>query len=1153
MKTTSRITAALSAASPTRASRNVCATLAAALTLATSATHAATWFVSPDGNDTDGQSWATAKRNLQVAINLSAAGDEIIVGNGTYAPISTSNKALSIRSANGRDVTIIDGGNTTRCATLGSEPGHTNSVLTGFTLRNGRTQLGGGGVCYGRVYDSALTSNTVASTSNDGWVVRYRGGGAYQSILNNCTLTGNRSSEYGGGASDCTLNNCTLTGNTAPNGGGVYYSLLNNCTLTGNSATGNYGYGGGAANSTLNYCTLTGNTASTQGGGAYSNGGGSWALNHCLLSGNSVTASNNGSASGGGAHYITLNNCTLTNNTVSAVNGTASGGGASQCPMNNCTLVGNKASTTGSGSAYGGGTDGWYDTRMNHCILINNTASATGTGSANGGGASGGDLRNCLLAENTASATGGGYAAGGGSAGGGAGATLYNCTVANNIASSTGETAYGGGVNGTTSNTSRLYNCIVWGNTVYHYGTTQDNNWSTYITANYSCTTPIPTSGTNNKTDNPLFANAGAGDYRLQAGSPCVNAGSNSYVSSGALDLDGNPRIHGGTVDMGAYEHGSFTPPTLHDFVFCRPTGWSDSFFLSKTSGTPTPVTSFEQGEPIYLWYAFWDDKKLDFKGSMTNVISVLVNGVTQRYRDSYTNYDLPGNYYTGFWSTGLAWLALQNLAPGTYTLTLTLNDGNVVPETNYANNTKSVTFTVTGAASTTVTVTFNPNSGAVTPTSKSVTSGQTYGALPTPMRTGHTFDGWYTAQTGGTLVTASTTVTQTAAHTLYARWTADDTPPPEDDPYLSDPEDAQGSALLNTTAYDGFVYDGNKTVRGTLTFNAKVDKKDNWTLSAKAVLQTAAVSFSAKQTGPIGDVTLTAKGGERLVLTLRAGRLYGTLSGGKAGGAFTVDGARSDKVTRTPGLYNVALLSGGGTDTSATRGYLSLSVGNAGAVKLAGSLADGTKVSGSARLLAGLNADGWLAAALYSPLYSKNGFISGLLWIDLDRSVRVDADNGWLVDWKRASSSVPDRLDVLGGYFGDGKTARMPVGPLWFSADVPTASLPSLVPGGAWREDMYPTGLSVTINGLKLVLPPKNPSDAKITYTAKTGLFKGTFKLYCGPDAKGKDKAASASYAGMMVPVDGTLIGLGTGTTTVNKQKVGMAVWIGRELRSRE
>jgi hypothetical protein len=44
------------------------------------------------------------------------------------------------------------------------------------------------------------------------------------------------------------------------------------------------------------------------------------------------------------------------------------------------------------------------------------------------------------------------------------------------------------------------------------------------------------------------------GNLRLQSNSPCINAGNNVYVS-GTTDLDGRPRIVGGTVDIGAYEY----------------------------------------------------------------------------------------------------------------------------------------------------------------------------------------------------------------------------------------------------------------------------------------------------------------------------------------------------------------------------------------------------------------------------------------------------------------------------------------------------------------------------------------------------------------------------------------------------------------------
>ena len=43
-------------------------------------------------------------------------------------------------------------------------------------------------------------------------------------------------------------------------------------------------------------------------------------------------------------------------------------------------------------------------------------------------------------------------------------------------------------------------------------------------------------------------------NLRLQSNSPCINAGDNDFVTT-ATDLDGNPRVVSGTVDIGAYEY----------------------------------------------------------------------------------------------------------------------------------------------------------------------------------------------------------------------------------------------------------------------------------------------------------------------------------------------------------------------------------------------------------------------------------------------------------------------------------------------------------------------------------------------------------------------------------------------------------------------
>ena len=69
-----------------------------------------------------------------------------------------------------------------------------------------------------------------------------------------------------------------------------------------------------------------------------------------------------------------------------------------------------------------------------------------------------------------------------------------------------------------------------------------------------------------------------------------------------------------------------------------------------------------------------------------------------------------------------------------------------------------------------TCTVTFNANGGSPSTTYK-VSSGEHVSVPTTPVRPGYTFDGWYTAATGGTEFSFNNTITSDI--TLYARWTA--------------------------------------------------------------------------------------------------------------------------------------------------------------------------------------------------------------------------------------------------------------------------------------------------------------------------------------------------------------------------------------------
>jgi uncharacterized protein YpmS len=300
----------------------------------------------------------------------------------------------------------------------------------------------------------------------------------------------------GGGAYLGTLTNCTLTWNAAALGGGAEGSVLYNCEITGNSAND----GAGAANCTLNNCLISNNSGGATGGGAsYS------ALNGCTLVGNIANSE------GGGAYSCTLSNCVLTANSAQGW----SGGGCEFSTLYNCVVSNNVAAYVGGGADY---------STLYNCLVIDNNATQN-----SGGGARNSTLVNCLVTGNFAyvgSATEGG--------------TLLDCTVAGNSCTIDSNGAVDNGM---------ATNCIIYGNTCYtrvaNYGGTYGLSWC--------CTFPLPASGTGNITNAPLFVNPN-NQFHLLAGSPGINTGNNIWVNS-TTDLDGNPRIVNGTVDMGCYEY----------------------------------------------------------------------------------------------------------------------------------------------------------------------------------------------------------------------------------------------------------------------------------------------------------------------------------------------------------------------------------------------------------------------------------------------------------------------------------------------------------------------------------------------------------------------------------------------------------------------
>ncbi|MCZ6612642.1 MAG: hypothetical protein O6941_08390, partial [Planctomycetota bacterium] len=217
-------------------------------------------------------------RTIQEAMDAAMDGDEVEVHPGTYnETINFLGKAITVRSSDGPQVTIIDAQQTGTVVTCNSGEGP-DTVLGGFTVT-------GGGFFFGNGMYNFGSSPTVT----------------------NCTFSGNSAYDWGGGMyndnSSPTVTNCTFSGNTVSGflggrGGGMYNfassPTVTNCVFSANSATAGElgpGSGGGMYNlvssPTVTNCTFNGNTADRGGVGGMHNLGGSPSVTNCILWGNS--------------------------------------------------------------------------------------------------------------------------------------------------------------------------------------------------------------------------------------------------------------------------------------------------------------------------------------------------------------------------------------------------------------------------------------------------------------------------------------------------------------------------------------------------------------------------------------------------------------------------------------------------------------------------------------------------------------------------------------------------------------------------------------------------------------------------------------------------------------------------------------------------
>ena len=255
--------------------------------------------------------------------------------------------------------------------------------------------------------------------------------------------------------------------------------------------------------------------------------------------------------------------------------------------------------------------------------------------------------------------------------------------------------------------------------------------------------------------------------------------------------------------------------------------------------------------------------------------------------------------------------------------------------------------------------------------------------------------------------------------------------------------------------------------------------------------------------------------------LTLGASGMSGTLGG------YAVDGVRSPFSSKDKAEQNAANAlaeSWAAVNIAWNGGTLSVSFGKKGKVKVAGNLVSGTKVSMTGQLLVG---EEWLCVPV--AWAKKSEGVAFTLW--LPRNVGGDAP---------LSPCVIGLADAAVGKPGTLKGGSS------FRVDV--AVLCGLLKSVTYAKYL-PDGVSVAQSGTKWVVAAGakagkvqlskdgsvdeakagvNPSGLKLTYKAKDGSFKGSFKAYASE--KGKPKAMAVNVTGVLVN------GIGYGTATIKK-----------------